>query len=162
MFTICATQAMVSSASSCSLYCEDIKCDDGFMNVDLENQLHENHHQEPSLEFTPMTLAIRDLGYSITLPTGERKDLLHGIDAFFKPGSLTALMGSSGAGKTTLIDVIAGRKTAGTITGDIYVNGAPIDTSTYSRVTVSQFALLACLPFLQGIDAVDVIFSFID
>ena len=33
-------------------------------------------------------------------------------------------MGGSGAGKTTLMDVIAGRKTQGEITGDILVNGA--------------------------------------
>jgi ABC-type multidrug transport system ATPase subunit/ABC-type multidrug transport system permease subunit len=36
---------------------------------------------------------------------------------------MTALMGSSGAGKTTLMDVIAGRKTAGTIQGQILLNG---------------------------------------
>ena len=32
-------------------------------------------------------------------------------------------MGGSGAGKTTLMDCIAGRKTQGEITGDILVNG---------------------------------------
>ena len=47
---------------------------------------------------------------------------------------LTALMGGSGAGKTTLMDVIAGRKTQGEITGDILVNGHPKDQATWSRV----------------------------
>jgi len=37
--------------------------------------------------------------------------LLSGIDGVFAPGVLTALMGSTGAGKTTLMDVLAGRKT---------------------------------------------------
>lgn len=36
---------------------------------------------------------------------------------------MTALMGSSGAGKTTLMDVIAGRKTSGKIRGQILLNG---------------------------------------
>ena len=30
----------------------------------------------------------------------------------FRPGVLTALMGASGAGKTTFMDVLAGRKTS--------------------------------------------------
>ena len=37
--------------------------------------------------------------------------LLQNIDGVFAPGVMTALMGSTGAGKTTLMDVLAGRKT---------------------------------------------------
>ena len=44
---------------------------------------------------------------------GEELTLLRGIDGCFRPGVLTALMGASGAGKTTLMDVLAGRKTGG-------------------------------------------------
>lgn len=38
--------------------------------------------------------------------------LLRACSGAFQPGVLTALVGSSGAGKTTLMDVIAGRKTS--------------------------------------------------
>ena len=38
--------------------------------------------------------------------------LLHDCSGAFRPGILTALVGSSGAGKTTLMDVLAGRKTS--------------------------------------------------
>lgn len=38
-----------------------------------------------------------------------------------------------GAGKTTLMDVIAGRKTVGRITGDIMVNGKPKEQATWAR-----------------------------
>lgn len=38
-------------------------------------------------------------------------ELLLGINGAFRPGVLTCLMGVSGAGKTTLMDVLAGRKT---------------------------------------------------
>ncbi|KAG5004130.1 hypothetical protein JHK86_028269 [Glycine max] len=34
-----------------------------------------------------------------------------GVSGAFRPGVLTTLMGVSGAGKTTLMDVLAGRKT---------------------------------------------------
>lgn len=37
--------------------------------------------------------------------------LLTDINGCFRPGILTCLMGVSGAGKTTLMDVLAGRKT---------------------------------------------------
>ena len=37
--------------------------------------------------------------------------LLHSVSGAFRPGVLTALVGVSGAGKTTLMDVLAGRKT---------------------------------------------------
>ncbi len=38
--------------------------------------------------------------------------LLRGCSGAFRPGILTALVGSSGAGKTTLMDCLAGRKTS--------------------------------------------------
>jgi ABC-type multidrug transport system ATPase subunit len=41
-------------------------------------------------------------------------------------------MGSSGAGKTTLMDVIAGRKTVGRATGAITANGAPLDRRAFA------------------------------
>lgn len=109
--------------------------DEAMVKIDLES--HKTAHQS-AMAFTPITLAIRNLVYTVTLPTGETKDLLQGVNAYFKPGSLTALMGSSGAGKTTLLDVIACKKSTGCIQGDLYVNGAPIDMSSYSRVTVSS------------------------
>ena len=40
----------------------------------------------------------------------QELELLKGITGHAQPGTLTALMGGSGAGKTTFMDVIAGRK----------------------------------------------------
>ncbi|RAW23077.1 ABC transporter G family member 31, partial [Phytophthora cactorum] len=80
---------------------------------------------EKEKNFVPVTLAFQDLWYSVKSPSNpnESLDLLKGISGFALPGSITALMGSSGAGKTTLMDVIAGRKTEGTIKGKILLNG---------------------------------------
>ncbi|KAI9181915.1 hypothetical protein LWI28_020013 [Acer negundo] len=44
-------------------------------------------------------------------------------------------MGVSGAGKTTLMDVLSGRKTGGTIEGEIRVGGYPKVQETYARVS---------------------------
>ena len=60
--------------------------------------------------------------------------LLQDCSGVFQPGILTALVGSSGAGKTTLMDVLAGRKTSGKITGDIRVAGFPKKQETFARV----------------------------
>ncbi|KAG2884762.1 hypothetical protein PC116_g22349 [Phytophthora cactorum] len=77
--------------------------------------------------FVPVTLAFKDLWYSVPDPSGSKAsiDLLKGISGYALPGTITALMGSSGAGKTTLMDVIAGRKTADQITGSVLLNGNP-------------------------------------
>ena len=50
--------------------------------------------------------------------------LLRNVNARFGCGRMAALMGTSGAGKTTLMDVIAGYKTGGTIAGNILIDGA--------------------------------------
>ncbi|CAH0475178.1 unnamed protein product [Peronospora belbahrii] len=87
------------------------------------------------LPFTPSNLCVKDLEYFVTLPSGEEKQLLCGITAHFEPGRMVALMGATGAGKTTLMDVIAGRKTGGRVVGDIIVNGEPKDPAYFSRIT---------------------------
>ncbi|GAB9466632.1 Atp-binding protein [Globisporangium polare] len=78
-----------------------------------------------NISVTPVTLAFNDLWYSVPDPSNPKEsiDLLQGVTGFAAPGTMTALMGSSGAGKTTLMDVIAGRKTGGKIKGDIFLNG---------------------------------------
>ncbi len=65
-------------------------------------------------------------------PGGPKElELLKGITGAFQPGVLTALMGASGAGKTTFMDVLAGRK-----------NSEP-----RPDVTVIAYPLLAMLSF---------------
>ena len=44
-------------------------------------------------------------------PHLQRVTFPQGITGWAEPGQLTALMGGSGAGKTTLMDCVAGRKT---------------------------------------------------
>uniref|UniRef100_H3GXR5 ABC transporter domain-containing protein n=1 Tax=Phytophthora ramorum TaxID=164328 RepID=H3GXR5_PHYRM len=93
--------------------------------------------QEQQVSFIPVTLAFKDLWYSVPLPhhRHESIDLLKGISGYALPGTMTALMGSSGAGKTTLMDVIAGRKTGGTIRGEILINGYPATELAIRRCT---------------------------
>ncbi|KAI7976856.1 hypothetical protein EIK77_010087 [Talaromyces pinophilus] len=67
----------------------------------------------------------RNLTYTVHTADGPRV-LLNDVHGWVKPGMLGALMGASGAGKTTLQDVLAQRKTEGTIKGSILVDGRPL------------------------------------
>ncbi|CAK7892680.1 protein Snq2p [[Candida] anglica] len=75
----------------------------------------------------------RDVNYVIPYDGAERK-LLDAVSGYCVPGTLTALMGESGAGKTTLLNTLAQRIDMGVVTGDMLVNGAPLDAS-FSRRT---------------------------
>lgn len=70
----------------------------------------------------------KDVTYDVQIKTETRRLLDH-VSGWVKPGTLTALMGTSGAGKTTLLDALAQRVTMGVITGDMLVNGKPLDES---------------------------------
>jgi len=87
--------------------------------------------------FTPVTVAFQDLRYFVPDPSNTKEELclLKGITGFARPGSITALMGASGAGKTTLMDVIANRKTGGRITGKILLNGYEANELAIRRCT---------------------------
>ncbi|XP_051131702.1 ABC transporter G family member 31 [Andrographis paniculata] len=95
------------------------------------------------LPFQPLTMTFHNVDYFVDMPKEmssqgipeRRLQLLDSISGVFAPGVLTALMGSSGAGKTTLMDVLAGRKTSGYIKGDIRISGYPKEQRTFARVS---------------------------
>ncbi|XP_061981221.1 pleiotropic drug resistance protein 1-like [Populus nigra] len=94
------------------------------------------------LPFEPHSITFDDVIYSVDMPqemkiqgvVEDRLVLLKGVSGAFRPGVLTALMGVSGAGKTTLMDVLAGRKTGGYIEGDIKISGYPKKQETFARI----------------------------
>ncbi|ETM36815.1 hypothetical protein L914_16563 [Phytophthora nicotianae] len=72
------------------------------------------------------------------------RELLKGVTGYAVPGTMTALMGSTGAGKTTLMDVLAGRKRgksgkkknrAPTLRGRVLLNGVDATELAVRRCT---------------------------
>ncbi|XP_024035733.1 ABC transporter G family member 31 [Citrus clementina] len=95
------------------------------------------------MPFHPLTMTFHNISYYVDTPQAMRSkgihekklQLLSNVSGIFSPGVLTALVGSSGAGKTTLMDVLAGRKTGGYIEGDIKISGYPKEQSTFARIS---------------------------
>lgn len=95
------------------------------------------------LPFQPLSMSFSNINYFVDVPVElkqqgiveDRLQLLVNVTGAFRPGVLTALVGVSGAGKTTLMDVLAGRKTGGIIEGNIHISGYPKKQETFARVS---------------------------
>ncbi|KAL6591845.1 hypothetical protein ACP70R_049708 [Stipagrostis hirtigluma subsp. patula] len=121
--------------------------DAGRLSTQTELETLENgsgHNQKGMvLPFPPLSLCFDNIKYSVDMPqemksqgvTDCRLVLLKDLSGSFRPGVLTALMGVSGAGKTTLMDVLAGRKTGGYVEGNITISGFPKKQETFARVS---------------------------
>ncbi|XP_054790659.1 ABC transporter G family member 31-like [Prosopis cineraria] len=95
------------------------------------------------LPFQQLTMTFHEVNYFVDMPKELRKQgipetrlqLLSNVSGVFSPGVLTALVGASGAGKTTLMDVLAGRKTGGYIEGDVRISGHAKVQQTFARIS---------------------------
>lgn len=79
----------------------------------------------------PIEVNFKDL--SITLK-GKKKVLMRCVTGKIMPGRVTALMGPSGAGKTTFLNALAGKSSGCEINGQILVNGNPDPLRSYKKI----------------------------
>lgn len=76
-------------------------------------------------------VAFKDL--TLTLK-GKRKHLLRCVTGKIMPGRVSAVMGPSGAGKTTFLSALAGKTRGCTTTGSILINGRPESIHCYQKI----------------------------
>jgi len=92
--------------------------------------------------FTKINLTFENMCYDVKASTDdETLRLLDNVSGAMMAGRMCALMGSSGAGKTTLMDVISLRKSSGEISGTVELNGFAQEKISFLRSSgyVEQF-----------------------
>ena len=88
----------------------------------------------------PLNLVFKDLTYKIIdkkesklNKTNIEKIILNNLSGCFRHGRLTAIMGPSGAGKTSLLEVISKQSKSGIAKGNLYLNGNKVDIKTIKK-----------------------------
>lgn len=77
----------------------------------------------------PAVLQFENVSYHL-----NGKQILQDIQGVAQPGQLMAIMGASGAGKTTFLDILARKNKRGVVAGNFYVNGEKVVDSEYRSV----------------------------
>jgi ABC-type Mn2+/Zn2+ transport system ATPase subunit len=77
-----------------------------------------------------INLKFEDLG--LQLPNGKK--VMEGVSGEIKAGTVTAVMGPSGAGKTTFLATLAGRAHYGKKTGRLLINDVEGELTDYSDI----------------------------
>lgn len=78
-----------------------------------------------------VSIRFEDLGMSLS---SNGKCILEGVTGAFRAGSMSAIMGPSGAGKTTFMNALCGKAYYGHQTGEIYVNAKKSSISALKSV----------------------------
>ena len=81
------------------------------------------------------TLSWENLSYKV-----KDKQILKNLSGILEPGSILAVVGASGAGKSSFLDILAGRKTE--VSGKVLVNGKSVSMKHVSRYCTQEDALL--------------------
>ncbi len=77
----------------------------------------------------PANLQFENISYGI-----NGKQILVDVSGVAQPGQIMAIMGASGAGKSTFLDILARKNKRGTTAGSFFVNGEKIPDNEYRNV----------------------------
>ncbi|THH33239.1 hypothetical protein EUX98_g1004 [Antrodiella citrinella] len=82
-------------------------------------------------DHVPASLHFTNISYTL----GNGKTILDNITGTVKPGQIMAIMGASGAGKSTFLDILARRRKRGLVGGQTLVNGREVVDEDFRKVT---------------------------
>ena len=94
-------------------------------------QIHlpENETTRLMMDHVPASLYFSNITYTL----GDRT-ILDNISGCVKPGQIMAIMGASGAGKSTFLDILARKRKRGDVSGTTLVNGREVDDAEFKKV----------------------------
>lgn len=88
--------------------------------------------QKLMTDHVPARLHFSNISY--TLQSNPNNPILEGITGSVKNGQVLAIMGASGAGKSTFLDILARKQKRGIVSGEVLVNGRAIPDSEFKKV----------------------------
>lgn len=94
--------------------------------ISMANDIDIEIRKRPMIE-----VAFKDL--TLTLK-GKNRHLMRCVTGKIMPGKVSAVMGPSGAGKTTFLSALAGKVTGCTMSGMILINGKTDSIHSYKRI----------------------------
>lgn len=89
----------------------------------------EDKNAELLADHKPASLTFQNVSYQL-----KDKQILSGITGAVHPGELLAIMGASGAGKTTFLDILARKNKIGVTSGNFYLNGEQVRDDEFRNV----------------------------
>ncbi|CAO3632026.1 unnamed protein product [Cunninghamella blakesleeana] len=92
-------------------------------------QLADDEAGKLMTEHTPTSLTFENICYTV-----NGREVLENATGMVRPGEVMAIMGPSGAGKTSLLDILANRTKSGNVSGQIYVNGHHLSPRKYKKL----------------------------
>jgi len=108
----------------------------------------DDHPPAASPQPTPggYNISWSNLGYTVKQGKKGEKQILTGMSGIVHQGSVVAVLGASGAGKSSFLDVLAGRKLQSDVSGTVEINGrTDIPIRHVSRYCVQEEALFGNL-----------------
>ncbi|ODQ51181.1 hypothetical protein SAICODRAFT_60202 [Saitoella complicata NRRL Y-17804] len=95
-----------------------------------EIRLPDDEADKLMMHHTPASLMFRNITYNVA-----GKTILNDVQGAVAPGQIMAIMGASGAGKTSFLDILAKKNKRGQVSGDIFVNGREVSESEFKSIT---------------------------
>ncbi|KAF2675667.1 hypothetical protein K458DRAFT_471249 [Lentithecium fluviatile CBS 122367] len=99
--------------------------------------VHQSSENIPQIHLHTSVFHWSNLNYEVKHGK-QKKKILNDMNGWMKPGTLTALMGATGAGKTSLLDVLRGRRSVGLVTGEIHIDDFPRDERFQRHIAYVQ------------------------
>lgn len=88
--------------------------------------------QRLMMDHVPAQLHFSDISYY--LQSNPSNPILEGVTGSVKNGQVLAIMGASGAGKSTFLDILARKRKRGVVSGQVLVNGRVIPDAEFKKV----------------------------